>query len=466
MAINVQNQKLSEFVERFISSPVDIASLAAFRILFGLMMAGGMVRFLAKGWVTQFYVAPKYYFSYPGFAWVHPWPGVWMHTHFILLALLALGIAAGFFYRICAALFFLGFTYVELIDQTNYLNHYYLISLLSGLMIFLPAHRVWSMDVWRKPGLRADAAPAWTLNLLRFQVALVYIFAGLAKINGDWLLRAEPLRIWLAARSDMPLVGPLLGQLWVAYAASWFGAVFDLTVVFFLLSGRTRRIAYALVVFFHVMTWMLFHIGMFPWVMLVAATVFFPADWPRELLSRFAGFIASRFKAGRLSERLRAAAQLGVSSSTPRCQVSAGLMCALGIYAVMQVALPARSFFYSDSAWTCAGFNCAWRVMIVEKTGYAEFYAFDPATSRRWKLSTEDYLTPRQETMMAQDPDLIRAMAQWLARDLRAQGLSQIQVRADAFATLNGYPSQRLIDPGVNLAGAVPSDWILPLKNN
>ena len=209
-----------------------------------------------------------------------------MQAHFILLALLAVGIALGLFYRVCAALFFLGFTYVELIDQTNYLNHYYLISLLSGLLIFLPANRAGSLDAWRKPQLRADAVPAWTLNLLRFQIGLVYIFAGLAKISADWLLRAEPLRIWLAARSAIPLIGPLLSQLWTAYVASWFGAVFDLTVVFCLLCGRTRRMAYALVVVFHVATWVLFNIGMFPWVMLVAATVFFPADWPRHWLRR------------------------------------------------------------------------------------------------------------------------------------------------------------------------------------
>lgn len=465
MAISFPKQKLAEFVDRFISSPVDIAALAVFRVLFGLMMAGAMIRFLAKGWVTQFYVAPKYYFSYPGFEWVQPWPDPWMHVHFVLLAVLALGIAAGFFYRTCAALFFLGFTYVELLDQTNYLNHYYLISLLSGLMIFLPANRLWSLDARRKPGLRADAAPAWTLNLLRFQIGIVYVFAGLAKINADWLWRAEPLRIWLAARSDLPLIGPWLGALWVAYAASWFGAVFDLSVGFFLLWGRMRRMAYALVVFFHVMTWLLFPIGMFPWVMLVAATVFFPPDWPRAVLLRLGAFATSCFRGVSIGKQIH----LVAAPQTPRRvapgRITSPRLWALGVYAAVQLALPVRSFFLPAPAWTCAGFNCAWRVMIAEKTGYVEFYAFDPATGRRWELSASDYLTSRQETMMAQDPDLIRAMARRLARDLEAQGFSHIEIHADAFATLNGRPSQRLIDPKVNLAAQVPRGWILPLLN-
>jgi hypothetical protein len=387
-------------------------------------------------------------------------------VHFILLALLALGVALGFFYRTCAALFCVGFTYVELIDQTNYLNHYYLISLLSGLLIFLPANRAWSVDAWRKPELRADAAPAWTLNLLRFQIGIVYLFAGLAKINADWLFRAEPLRIWLAACGDIPLLGPLLGQLWVAYAASWFGAAFDLSIVFFLLDGRTRRIAYALVIFFHIMTWLLFKIGMFPWVMLVAATVFFPADWPRPLLSRLGAFAASRFQAARFGAWLQVVSASKNPLRVLRCRGTSRLLPVLGIYAAVQLALPARSFFCAcPPAWTCAGFNCAWRVMIAEKTGYVEFYAFDPATGRRWNLSAKDYLTPRQEVMMAQDPDLIRAMARRLAHDLKARGFTEVQIHADAFATLNGRPSQRLIDPTVNLAAPVPRGWILPLKN-
>ena len=142
------------------------------------------------------------------------------------------------------------------------------------------------------------------------------------------------------------------------------------------------------------------------------------------------------------------------------------LLPALCVYAAGQLALPLRSFFCAaPPAWTGAGFNCAWRVMVAEKTGYVEFYAFDPGIGRSWKLSAKDYLTPRQETMMAQDPDLIRAFARHLAADLRRQGHPQIQIRADAFATLNGRPSQRMIDPKVNLAARVPGGWILPLAD-
>ena len=128
---------------------IDAASLAAFRILFGLLMAVSTVRFMALGWVDEFYVQPAFHFTWDPFPWVTPLPAPLMHLLFVALAVLALAIAAGFHYRLCMALFFIGFTYVELIDKTYYLNHYYLVSLLSGLMIFLPANTVWSLDTAR-----------------------------------------------------------------------------------------------------------------------------------------------------------------------------------------------------------------------------------------------------------------------------------------------------------------------------
>lgn len=448
-----------------IEKPVDIASLAAFRIMFGLLMAAAMIRFVAKGWVQQLYLDPAFHFPYPGFQWVQPWPGALMYAHFILLAMLAVGVALGFFYRICIILFFLGFTYVELLDQTAYLNHYYLISLLSGLLIFLPANRAWSVDALRKRQLRAGLVPGWCLNILRFQVAVVYVCAGLAKVNSDWLFHAQPLRIWLAARGDMPFLGHWLGQIWVAYAASWFGALFDSSIVFFLLWKRTRIAAYLLLVFFHVATGLLFNIGMFPWIMIVAATLLFPADWPRRWFARLNVLRDPIKKSSNMGARtFLSAAPSALSSASCYQKPNWLLRSALGLYAAIQLIFPLRPYFSSQpAAWTCSGFNCAWQVMIAEKTGYVEFFAFDPATGRRRRLSVKDEITSRQEMMMAQDPYLIQQMAVHLAKKLNASGVSSFEIRTEAFATLNGRPSQRLIDPEANLAKGPISGWIIPI---
>lgn len=431
--------------------PIPAASLAAFRILFGLLMAGAMVRVLAKGWVDTVFLAPAFHFSYPGFEWVRPLPAGAMHALVAGLAVCALGVAVGFFYRVCAPLFFLGFTYLELIERANYLNHYWLVTLLAGLMVVLPLHREWSWDAAHGRVARDAFIPAWMLWLLRFQIAVVYVFAGVAKLNADWLFRAEPLRMWLTARADVPLLGPLLGEPWVAFAMSWAGAAYDLGIVAALLCARTRPLAYAMVVVFHVATALLFPIGLFPWLMVVATTLFFPPAWPRRILPP-----GSR----RREEADSAATQpirLLTSAATPWA------VAAITLYCAVQIALPLRPFLASEnSAWTGRGFNFSWRVMLAERSGHAEFFTFDPATRRRWRLPTRGGLTPWQERLMAQEPELIRQFAQHLAAQLNLAGHAGVEVRAEAFLSLNGRPHQRLLRPDVNLAGSLPPDWILP----
>lgn len=414
---------------------VPIHSLAVFRILFGLLMTAAMLRFMAKGWVDELFLQPKFHFPYPGLEWIRPWPGEWLHWHVAATATCAFGVALGFYYRVCIILFFAGFTYLELIDQTTYLNHYYLVSLVAGLMMFMPAHRAWSLDAVRKLSLRCDFTPAWTVNLLRFQFAIVYLFAGVAKLNADWLIEAQPLRIWLAACSDLPLIGPLLEQTWVAYAASWFGAAYDLSVPFLLMFSPTRALAFAAVVIFHILTWLLFPIGMFPWIMIAGATLFFPPSWPGK----------------------------GVSELDVKPVALPGLgRCVLVAYVAIQFVIPLRSWWMdANSAWSGVGFNWAWKVMIVEKRGTAAFIARD--RSKIWRIDPGEYLAPRQVAMMAQDPYLIRDFARHLAEDFRKRGHPNIQIHSDAFASLNGRPSQRIIDPAVNLAGPLKPGWIIPL---
>jgi hypothetical protein len=424
-----------------LSKPVDASSLAAFRVLFGVVAMVAMIRVLAKGWVETIYLEPVFHF--PWFFWIKPWPGNGMYVHVWVLAMLALGIAVGFRYRLCTALFCLGFTYLELIDQTTYLNHYYLISLLSGLLIFLPANCQWSLDALRRRRLAAESVPAWTVWLLRYQMAVVFVFAGLAKLNPDWLFAAQPMRTWLMANSGLPLIGSWLAEPWVAFAASWFGALYDLTIPFLLLYSRTRLAALAAVVFFHVMTSLLFPIGMFPWLMIVASTVFLPYDWPRRFLIR---------------KPARTSVEAFQRAPSPRLDFIPKFL--LLSYCGLQILLPARSWFYPQcGAWDQRGFNFSWRVMLVEKTGSVEFYRYDPDGKLRERIPIESYTTPRQRVMMAQDPALIRQFAQFLSVALARP---DSEIRAEAYAVLNGHPSQRLVRPDVNLAGALPPDWIVP----
>jgi hypothetical protein len=69
---------------------------------------------------------------------------------------------------------------------------------------------------------------------------------------------------------------------------------------------------------------------------------------------------------------------------------------------------------------------------------------------------------------MAPQPDMVLEAANIVAGDRRRWGPDRPAVYADAFASLNGRPMQRLLDPGVDLSREVDSlankPWILPMN--
>jgi vitamin K-dependent gamma-carboxylase len=404
------------------------ASGAVFRIGFGLVGLILVVRFFAHGWIQTIYIDPAYHYTYPGFGWVRPWSPIGMYLEFLVLGAGAIGVALGYRYRLSALVFGLALAHVELMDRAMYLNHYYWASLTALVLVFLPVHRMWSLDAnagrVREPGW----VPAWVVWGLRFQVGIVYAFAGLAKINGDWLLHGQPLATWLPARSGMFGIGTLLTLPLTAIVLSWAGALFDLTVVGWLSWRRTRRYVFVCLVLFHLSTWVLFpSIGVFPLLMSLAALVFFDPDWPL----RFANSCAPAPDA--TDGRLRPMA-----------------VAATAVYLLVMIALPLRHYAVpGDVKWTGRGYLFSWQVMLSEKAAASEFVVTDPADGRSWTVSPPSYLTERQLMVMPTDPVMIRQTAQLIADDIGG-----VEVSARILMTLNGRPSAPLTDPKQVLARA------------
>ena len=167
--------------------PIDIGALVYFRVVFGGLMFLELLRYMTRGQLRMVWIDPTFHFKYPGFEWVKAPPDQWIYPLAGLLLAGATGITLGLFYRISATVFAVGFTWLFLMEAAHYLNHFYLICLLSFLAILVPANRRLAVDTWRKPSLRSEVAPAWTLWLIRFQIAIVYIYGGFAKLNADWL---------------------------------------------------------------------------------------------------------------------------------------------------------------------------------------------------------------------------------------------------------------------------------------
>jgi hypothetical protein len=439
--------------------PVAIAPLVTFRIVFGLMMTFSVIRFWSNGWIREFYIEPELHFTYYGFDWVTAPGEVGMYILFGIMLASALGIMLGWWYRIAASLFFLTFTYVELIDKTYYLNHYYFVSLVALLLCFVPAHRAFSLDVLRKPSLAVGEVPGWSLLILKFQLAIVYCYAGIAKLNAEWLLDAMPLRIWLPAHSHLPIVGGLLSTEFAAYALSWMGALYDLTIAFFLFNTRTRPWAYLAVIGFHMITWLLFPIGMFPFIMIGSTLIFFSPAFHTRLLNG----LASVLRMG------SPALQSAVRNSVTTYDVPRFITGFMVFFFTFQLLFPWRYVLYpGDLFWTEQGYRFSWRVMLMEKAGYVVFHMEDPDTGRQWDVMPGDYLTPIQEKMMSTQPDMILQFAHFLEEKYRSNGIADPIVRAEAYVTLNGRGTRPFIDDRVDLTKVRNSfrhkDWIVELN--
>jgi hypothetical protein len=375
-----------------------------------------------------------------------------MEWHFWIMGVLALGIVLGFHYRVCAALFFVAFTHIFLLEQANYLNHFYLVSLVSFLMIFLPAHQQWSLDALRKPALRSSVIPRWAAMLVPAQMGLVYFYAGVAKLNEDWL-RGEPLRHWLAARSGLPLIGPLLVQEWFVYVIAYGGLFFDLLAPVFLVMRRTRPWFFGAALAFHLTNARLFSIGVFPWFALTATLMFFPPDWPRRVWAAV--------------RRSNPAAELSTPVTAP-FHASVPVASLLGIFATIQILLPLRHWLYpGDVKWTEEGHTFSWRMKLRDKKGSTLFFIRDPVTNRTKVVDPRLHLTARQASKMAGRPDMIHQFALFLADYERRQGQPGVEVRVRAWCQLNGRRPQALIDENTDLAAQprtlLTKPWILPL---
>jgi len=436
-------------------------SLAVFRIGFGFLMCFSIIRFWYKGWIEKLYLVPEFHFSYYGFEWVKP-IGDYTYLLFIICFISALFVAIGFKYRVSIILFFLSFTYIELMDKTTYLNHYYFISILSFLMCFLPMNAIFSIDniINRKQYLKVQS---WTVDSIKLLLSIVYIYAGLAKLNSDWLFKAMPLKIWLPSKFDLPIIGENLMQYeWVHYAMSWGGMFYDLLIPFLLLYKPTRIFAFFLVIFFHIFTKVLFPIGMFPYIMIIGSIIFFDSEVHKKIIHFFKNSLIKFYDINKIKDLEK------INLYKIKMQnLNLGIVV---IFFVIQLSFPFRYAFYpGELFWNEQGYRFSWRVMLMEKMGYSTFKIVDQKTGKFFYVNNEEFLTPFQEKQMSFQPDFILEYANYLGDVYTKRGHKNVQVFTDSYVALNGRLSQRFIDHNVNLYGIKESfkhkNWILPFND-
>jgi hypothetical protein len=265
------------------------------------------------------------------------------------------------------------------------------------------------------------------------------------------LIHAQPLNIWLTARSELPILGGLFEFWWVALAMSWSGFLFDSTIWMFLLWRRTRIFAFLVVVCFHVTTGLLFNIGLFPWIMILAVTIMFTPSWPECMLRR--GTSPSHHKTEETSA------------------LKAWAVVCLSVYLLVQVLMPMRHWVYPGHVlWNEQGMRWSWRVMVREKNGAVTYRVRWQGRARDLEVPVTRYLTDHQAREMSGQPDMILPLGQHIGHMMAQEVGMPVQVYVDALVSLNGRAPAALIDPTVDLMqiqdGVSQASWITTMPSD
>ena len=358
-------------------------------------------------------------------------------------------------------------------------SYFYFVILLALLCCVTPLHRRASLDAYLKPQLASRQTPAWCLWLFIAQMEVMYIYAGIVKINPDWL-QLQPLSMWMAARQDLPLIGPLMDETWVVAMAAYGSIALHVLGAPLLLIKRTRIYVFAAYCLFHSLNHSMFNIGIFPWLTLAGTLLFFEPDWPIRLKQRLLKTLAlnaARKQPPEQQQRWQAlASELPVDGES--VQVSATpvvsqaqktwIIACIALWLAYQILMPLRHILYpGNPSWTEEGHRFAWQMKLRSKRGDISFRLMDVENGRYWLADPRLDLNRKQIRVMRCRPDMILQYAHFLAQRYEQIRGYRPEVRVDARCSLNGRPKQALIDPDRNLADIPRSlrhaDWILPL---
>lgn len=425
---------------------IDNSPLIIFRVVFGLLIFMETVGAIFTGWIERNLMQPKLTFSFIGFEWLQPLPGNWMYVYYAIMGLCGLLIMVGYKYRWSMIAFTLLWTATYLMQKSSYNNHYYLLILLSGIMVFQPANRYLSIDAKLNPNIKKISMPQWCSLVFILQMLIVYTYASIAKMYPDWL-NTSVMEVILAGKKEYFLVGNLLQQKWMHYFITYGGILFDGLIIPLLLYKPTRTWAFFISLFFHLFNSFVFQVGIFPYLSIAFALFFFEPQTIRNLFLK-------RKPLYDLGE------VIVPNYKTP-------FLIVFVTYFVIQIGLPLRHWFFEDDVlWTEEGHRLSWRMMLRAKSGYTTYQVVDANTDLAIPINLDDYLTKNQQRTASTKPDVIWQFAQHLKKDFDKKGI-KVKVFVNANVRVNGNELKRLTDPKVDLAN-VPwmplrhSEWLLP----
>jgi hypothetical protein len=415
-------------------------------VAFGLLIAIEGFGAIATGWVRRTLVEPDFTFNFIGFDFLQPLPGSWMYAYFALMGLFGVFVMLGYKYRFSMLCYALMWSCVYLMQKSSYNNHYYLMMLLCWIMVFLPAHRWFSIDSWKNLKIKSPSMPRWVILILILQVWIVYTYASVAKMYPDWL-DTTVSELFMKGKRDYWLIGSFLQLDWVHWCISYVGILFDLLIIPMMMWRRTRLLGFFISVFFHLFNSIVFQIGIFPYMSIAFALFFFS---PELLRKRF------------LPKK-----ELYTEGEIIIPEYKKPLITALSIYFAFQILLPLRHWAFKDDVlWTEEGHRLSWRMMLRSRSANLSVYVKDKDSTNRIRYDYKALLSTKQQRAVKSKPDMLWQLAQRIKEKEAKEGRN-VSVYMDSRVKINGGIHSKLIDSDVDLAAEKwywykHHEWILP----
>jgi hypothetical protein len=320
-------------------------------------------------------------------------------------------------------------------------------------MCFVPADKNYSLDSKKNTEHRNDSMYGYIKWIVVLQLFIVYVYASIAKLYGDWL-DFSMIRILMKPVANYPLIGELLQEDWAHKIIGTTGILFDLLIIPALLWKRTRKVAFFLSIFFHLFNSIVFQIGIFPFLSLAFSVFFFEPETIRRI------FFKSKIPYTENELRI------------PRNKN--GIIGVLGIYFIIQLLLPVRHYFIVDDVlWTEEGHRLSWRMMLRSRTGKGEFKVVNNETGEKTIINPKEFLNSSQQRKVFAYPDFAWQFAGYLKKEYAQKGENISVFLENSLVSINGRPYAPFIDPHTDLANTnwLPfqhHEWILPssLKRN
>ena len=427
---------------------IDNSALIVFRIFFGLLCFLESVGAIFTGWVKSTLIDPDFTFNFIGFDFLQPLPGNGMYFYYALMGVFGVFIMVGYKYRWSMFAFAIMWSATYLMQKSSYNNHYYLLMLLSGIMVCLPAGKYASIDAKLNPEIKSYSMPQWCRWVIILQLFIVYTYAAVAKLYPDWL-DTSVIELLMKSKRDYLLVGDVLQQKWLHHVLAYGGILFDGLIIPLLLWKPTRKYAFIVSVFFHLFNSFIFQIGIFPYLSLAFSLFFFPAEKIQKIFLKNKPFYTSD------------------TISIPKLKTP--LIIGFFIYFTMQIGLPLRHHFIEGNVLrTEEGHRLSWRMMLRVKRGRTSYWVVNKDTGKRRYINLNTYLSKKQKKSASTKPDVMWQFAQRLKQEFKDKG-EAVSVHINSKISINGKPYQPFINSEIDIANEPwsvfrHSSWILPLK--